>query len=175
MTNMASMRYKGYTLHHNPQTVTVTNAKDIKKHTLPYLCGMVEDFARQPQVISGEGVLYGDDCYEQFKMLLTLQKECTCGVLSMINLEPIYAMFTSLTQINEPVDNILRYKFTFTESTLDKPAVNLTDSRYYTVSDGETLWDIGYKVNIPVEKLLELNPIIRRCDDINVGDMVVLR
>ena len=64
---------------------------------------------------------------------------------------------------------MLTYSFVFREvmerEVLDKPAV-------YTPSDGETLWDVSYRFDIVIDRLVALNPDIKRPDE-NLGGRAV--
>ena len=42
----------------------------------------------------------------------------------------------------------------------------------YTPSDGETLWDVSYRFDIVIDRLVALNPDIKRPDE-NLGGRAV--
>ena len=77
---------------------------------MAYFDGMSE----RKRVITGSGVFYGEGAFNQFKKLAALFEETTPG-----NLEhPIwgirYCYFTRLELTQEPKEDCVSYRFTFT-------------------------------------------------------------
>ena len=71
------------------------------------------------RVISGSGVFYGEDAYEQFKNLQKLTEDMKAG-----NLEhPIFGIrfcyLTLLEMTQEPKENYVSYRFEFTQALLN--------------------------------------------------------
>ena len=66
------------------------------------------------RIITGSGVFFGDDAYTQFKKLAALFEDAEAGNLQ----HPIwgirYCYFTGLELTQEPKENYVSYKFTFT-------------------------------------------------------------
>lgn len=66
--------------------------------------------------ITGEGVFFGEKAFDDFKLLSKLFEEGTAGNLN----HPIwgirYCYFTGLELTQEPKDNCISYRFTFTLS-----------------------------------------------------------
>ena len=88
-------------------------------------------------------------------------------ILSIPEFTVMNAYFTSFSVIGEATDNLIRYSFTFTEvmdTTREK-----SPKTVHIASDGESLWDIAYKYDITVEKLLELNPELKHPFDVTEG------
>lgn len=171
----ANMRYKGQPLHHNPTTISVVQKKTLKKHTIPFAQDVLQDLGRLPREVTGEGELYGADCFLQYQNLLKLYLEPKSGPLSLPNIEPFMADFTLLTMTSEPKDNLISYRFVFTEDTAASCPINRTDADSYTVMEGDTLWDIAHEFTVSVEELLLLNRHIMRPDALEAGSRVRLR
>lgn len=110
---MDKMSYKTFVWPHNPHTYQETWIREPQYYTenkLTYFNGM----GQMKQVITGSGVFYGEDAFAQFQQLSALFSDSTPG-----NLEhPIwgirYCYFTGLELTQEPKDNYVSYKFTFT-------------------------------------------------------------
>lgn len=174
-TQYASMRYKGYTLHHSPSTITIAHEREEKVYKLPYTHHTVEDFGTKPITIQGKGTLYGDNCFKQLQELTALQSSGGAGILSVQGLGSVRALFTLLTVADGATENLINYSFVFTSDCTGVQSENLSCSKYYTVQRGESLWDIGYKLNIPIARLLEYNKNVKTCFDITAGERLVVR
>lgn len=159
---MALTRFCGYTFSHNPSKLKVYNSKNISEQALPLAKNIIQDLGDKACVIEGEGEFCGETCFDQYQNLLWLFNHKKTGLLSLPSISTITANFTYLSLIGEPKDNVIAYKFIFIEDTLKTVKENETKPSRHTVNVNETLWDIAYKYNIKIEKLLELNPDIIR-------------
>ena len=96
-----------------------------------------------------------------------------------LNSSTVYAGFSHQktreyfqSEVFPPLKLILSYSFQFTEcSSKEKKD---TVANYYIAQSEETLWDISYKCNIPIETLAKLNSHYKRPDSVKEGDRVVL-
>lgn len=167
------MRFKGYTMHHNPESLKITEAKDVKEFVTPYTTNSIQDLGRKARVVTGEGVLYGNKFLTEYKELVKLYSLSGSGALSLPGFSPFMADFTSLSVTSQPQDNYLKYRFTFVEDIEAGFNINDTSKNIYE-PDNETLWDISYKLNLPIENLLILNPKIKR-PDIALTENVVIK
>lgn len=110
---MDKLSYKTFIWPQNPHTYKEEFLREPQYHTedgTVYFDGMGD----KKCYITGSGVFFGEDAFEQFKMLSTLFEEKSAG-----NLEhPIwgirYCYFTGLELTQEPKDDCISYKFTFT-------------------------------------------------------------
>ena len=168
----ATMRFRNLSWRFNPHTVKITSKKDIVENHIPLGDNVVQSFGRSSRVITGEGCLYGADCFSQYRDLWKLYRENKIGVLSLPEFLVVNAHFTSLQIIGEPTDNLIKYIFTFTEIIeRDREKSPVTE---HTADGKENLWDIGYKYNISVEELLSLNTTIKHPFAIEKGFKVKL-
>ena len=85
----------------------------------------------------------------------------------------IRAYLKELQLIAEPKENVISYRFVFTEA--QPPAKDgAARTVYETLVEGESLWDIGYLFRVPIETLVRLNPQIRYIDSLKQDERVRL-
>ncbi|MBQ1436809.1 MAG: LysM peptidoglycan-binding domain-containing protein, partial [Ruminococcus sp.] len=131
----------------------------------------VWELGRKSTIIKGTGELYGEDCLEQFEALLELFRQEGEGVLTLPGgMKPFYAVFERLKIEGKPKDDILTYSFAFRES----PKRKSGGKTVCITSGGENLWDISYRFGIVIDRLVELNPHIRRPDIVEDGSVIRL-
>lgn len=165
---LSKMRYKGYSWLHNPKEIKITKEQLLKEQHIPYDTGYMQDLGSKSRVIEGIGQLYGDDCLDQYKALEKLQGEKGSGILSLPNMKPFYAYFKSIGLACDPTPKLVTYKFVFVEDNSGQN--NFSRQIFHKVEKGETLWDIAYKYKVDIEKLVSLNPQIKRIDELCEGD-----
>ena len=168
---LAPMRFKGVEWHHNPREITFSCEKEINELHAPYGRSYVQNTGRRNMLIKGEGELFGDDCMEQFERLYALFQEGGSGVLAIPKLGAVYAVFEELKLKGVPKPDGLTYSFTFREVMERVPAEVQTA---YTAAQGETLWDVSYRFDIVIDRLVALNPWVRRPDEDVGGREVAL-
>lgn len=167
---LSTMRYKGYKWQHNPSSIIITTKEEIKEQMVLQSKSFVRDLGAKARVVKGSGQLVGKDCIAQYGQLLKLQSKGGSGVLSLPDTLPFYAFFKSIELACDPTPEVVTYNFEFVEDLSVEPLIG--DCTCHTVNMEETLWDISYKYNIAIEKLVELNPQISRVDELTVGEQV---
>lgn len=167
---LVPMRFKGYQWRHNPCEIKFECEKTVKELVSPYETGFVQNLGRKNRLISGRGELCGEDCREQFEALWKLFNQGGTGVLAIDCIEPIYAVFESLSVIGEPKPDILTYGFVFRE---DMDAVKKLVPSVHICSEGDCLWDVSYLYDIPIGSLVELNRDIKRPDEMQHKGTVI--
>ena len=165
------MRFKGFEWHHNPAQISFECDKQVNELKSPNGEAYIQNMGRRNMKISGSGQLYGDDCLEQFDSLLRLFRQGGCGVLAIDRMEPIYAVFESVKILGQPKPDILDYSFVFREVMELKCRNSLC---MHIAAEGENLWDISYRYSIPIDRLVELNPEVKRPDVLAEGFEVAL-
>ena len=167
---LVPMKFKGYEWKHNPCEIKFECEKTVNEHISPYEKSFVQNMGRKNRTVSGKGELCGEDCIQQFAALWKLFEEGGTGVLAIDCIDPIYAVFESLSVIGEPKPDILTYAFVFRE---DMEAVKRITPRIHITAEGDCLWDVSYMYDIPVETLVELNKNIKRADEMQYKGMVI--
>lgn len=169
----APMRFDGLSLHHNPHKLVIENESRLRELPTMRRISRTEYTRQRPCVISGEGELYGTGCLEQYIVLEQLYRSQKRGKLSLPHMRPIYAYLKELRLLSEPQENILRYRFVFVGAQSPRLRVPGT-SYYYTVSQGESLWDISYRFGVGIDDLVRLNPQIPHIDSLDEEERVRL-
>ena len=83
-----------------------------------------------------------------------------------------YAYFSELELIGRDIEGVIKYSFTFIESR-EKKSIKEASGM---ISDGRhSLWDYSYISGTDIETLIELNPDVKRPDDmIPAGRRIIL-
>ena len=166
------MRFIGHTMHHNPHTLTVTSSANIVQQNVFMSTAVVNNVGSNATTVKGEGVFYGESAFEQYMVLKQLYNTCKAGVLSVSDINPMYAYLSDLKLKCTPVDDYVEYTFTFTEVSDYSKAENSTAPTHYTVQQNEDLWNIACKLNIPIEALTAYNPHIKCMYSLAQGDVI---
>lgn len=168
---LAPMRFMGVEWHHNPREISVSCEKRVNELHAPFGTAFVQNTGRRNRVIRGEGELYGADCARQFAQLYALFQSGGCGVLALPELGALYAVFEELKLLGTPKEDVLSYGFVFREVMELSPAER---ARRYAAAAGETLWDVSYRFDVVIDRLVALNPWVKRPDEDLAGREVAL-
>lgn len=169
---LCAMRFNGYTWHHNPKKLEISNGKKVVSLDVPYAQDILQNFGEKPVRIKGSGELYGEDCLQQYERLLEVYQKQQSAILCLPQLAPIYAYFESLTVNAQTMPDVLTYNFVFLQ-TKQKPQPEKFE-RVVKAQENETLWDIAYKYSVSIEDLVKLNPQIMFINDLSQGELVRL-
>lgn len=162
---LAPMRFKGVEWHHNPREIAFVCEKRVNELHAPYGAAYVQNTGRRNMIIRGEGELYGTDCAQQFERLYALFQSGGCGVLAIPELGALYAVFEEIKLLGTPKEDVLSYGFVFREVMELSPPDR---ARSYVPAVGETLWDVSYRFDVVIDRLVALNPWVKRPDaDLN--------
>ena len=167
---LATMRFAGLEWQYNPLTLKVSHELSHTKRVMPNSAEAVADTVRRVNVISGKGELTGEDCIEQYKELERVFAMGRKGVLTLPGRPPVYAYFTKLYALATDTPELIEYGFEFVE------AVAAEDEKpcFHTGNGSDSLYSIAYEYNVPLEKLVELNPWVKRPDEVIAGKKVRL-
>ena len=157
------MRYKDFTFRVNPLSIEITDSDLQSKYTLPFKGETVVSKGAGCKVAKGKGELKGKDCLEQYAELKALQLRGGEGVLSLPSVMPFKAFFTKLAASADVTPDRICYSFEFIQASSDK-AADLPE--FHIVKEGETLYDIAFDYGVRIESLVELNPQIKRPDEL---------
>ena len=167
---VSNIRYKGYSFRHNPEHLKVTSENSIRQQIIPKGKNVIQDIGAKARVVTGTGKLFGEDCLKQYNRLVNLQKQDDSGVLSLPDTLPFYAYFKKIELVCEPTEKLVTYSFEFVEDmTKSEVAENKV---YHYVRDNESLWDISYMYDIPIENLVSLNPQVKWIDELEKGEKI---
>lgn len=165
------MRYKGFTVSLNPTTLKIECENETVLQTLPFKGQRCDEIGTKCRTVKGEGELWGENCLQRYAELYALYKQKGSGVLSLPLAEPMYALFTKLSLKADTAPDKIIYSFEFKEEKTEDTDFICSVHR---VKEGEGLFDIAYFYNVPVEKLVELNPQIKRPDELTKGEEIKL-
>lgn len=173
--NLEIMKFKNYVWPHNPSTINISVKRDLKEAMVPFKGPIFQDFGREKRIVSGSGQFFGENCLSQFESLFLVFKQGGSGYLYLPGINSFVAVFKELEMVGNSTPNILNYNFEFWED-LSLDAINSNiQNDYYTVLDGDSLWNIASKFEIPIETLLALNPNIKNLNQLTAGEKVRLQ
>lgn len=173
--NSDIMKYKNFVWPHNPSTIDITVARDLKEAKIPFKGSFVQDFGREKRIVSGRGQFFGENCMAQFESLFLVFKQGGTGYLSLPGMDSFLALFKDLKLIGNSIPNVVNYRFEFWED-LSTNATGLDfQADFYTVFDGDTLWSIAANFDVSIDTLLALNPTVKSPNQLNAGEKVRLR
>lgn len=165
------MRYKGCTLSINPDNISMRLSKKINRVVVPFKKTRTQEICHNPCIISGSGILVGEDTQQQAYSLLSCYRSKGADYLFLPLLPPLKMHFTALRFSADADSDGIRYSFEFTEEPSDKKLTR--NNRYTLVRAGENLFDVANRTGYPVEYLAEQNHF-RNLFAVNEGDTVWL-
>ncbi len=166
------MKFGEYTFMHNPKTLTVQSGVLGSKRIYPFSDSLFKPICLDNAVVSGSGVITGEDCFEKLLRLL----DCLGGEGRLLSVSPfpsVRAVLTSLKYSLSPSENLIDIDFSFTCSSSSVQG-DVLAVKSVTAKSTETLWDIGYKYGVAVEELLRLNTFVKRPDELEKGWVIRL-
>ena len=179
---LSSMSFDGFTWEFNSKYLTFSHSSSVNSTHYPYGGSKLQDFGKQNCIIGGRGYFVGGNCTDMYNKLRNKFYMSKTGVLTLPGFPPIKAFFNKLILNGEPKPDILEYEFEFIEvddEYLEVASLNsspTTDGKNIRkiIPNGETLWDLSYKYGINVDKLIAVNPQIKRPDIPIAGSAVRL-
>ncbi len=165
------IRFKGFAFEHNPETIKITSEKNISRQSVLGAKSAVRETGDNTRIITGEGKIHGENCIYRFMKLFSLKEQNGSGILSLPGIKPFYAFFASLEFSADPTPELISYRFVFREDG-SKPALFEKAERFYIIKDGEDLWDVAHRFNVPIETLAGLNPELKHVNFIEEGTRI---
>ncbi len=173
--NSDVMKYKNFVWLHNPSTIDITVARDLKEAKIPFKGSVIQDFGREKRIVSGSGQFFGEDCMAQFESLFLVFKQGGAGYLSLPGIDSFLALFKDLKLIGNSMPNVVNYSFEFWED-LSSTATKLDfQADFYTALEGDTIWSIAANFELSIDTLMALNPSVKSPNQLNAGEKVRLR
>lgn len=169
---LTSMSFDGYTWEFNSKYLTFSHNSNTNIAYYPFGGSTLQHFGRQNCVITGSGYFVGEDCTDMYNKLRDKFNSGKIGVLTLPGFPPITAFFNRLVLKGEPKPDILDYEFEFIEvdegyleiASLNESGKTSGKNIRKIIPNGETLWDLSYKYGVNVDRLVTLNPQVRRPD-----------
>ena len=159
---LAPMRYKDYVWPHNPETYSIAFRRSIAAAKVPFGRYGMQDLGMSYRVMEGEGVFAGKGAYDEFKKLASVFYQGGAGLLIHPVWQASQAYFVSLELAQQPLENYVRYRFAFWET-------SPLDTSLIRVSGG-----IASARGVTLTALLSVNPQIKNPNRIAVGERVTL-
>ncbi len=172
---LAVMRFGGTSFHHNPKTLAVQYEKQLAANSLVSGKTILQRTTENPVSISGTGELYGTSCFEQWNTLLSLYAGHARGVLTVPEVGAFVAVLSQLKLSAQPVEDVLTFSFTFTVTDNPNEAATVSTEEYTVAETGETLWDIAYRTDVPIDNLVTLNPWVKSVREVDEGARVRIK
>lgn len=174
MNNFVKLMFGEHCFWQNPQKLTVSRGLKTERYT--YLDGFTGLFITQgePCIVCGEGIILGENADDEFLKIYSLLESGKARTLLIFGCMPITAVISSLKRLTAPGGNFVRYEITFTELPKRKIGLRLKCRESAVVQRDESLWNIAVKYEIPVEKLMELNPQVASPYSVTEGQVVNL-
>ena len=168
------MRFGGITFRHNPKELAVVKSKTVNEYTPIGSLPIMQSIRDNTVIIKGTGELYGEECFEMYAELLRVQKKNVAQKLCIPEMGVYTAVLTKLSAKANTREKLIVIEFEFCTGTQRK-ASEITQDNYTVSLNNETLWDISYRCDVPIETLIKLNTDIRNILNIPDGKRVRVR
>ena len=172
--NLQPMSFRGFVWPHNPSSLTVEYAREIKTLKQPYEGSILQDYGSQKRIVSGKGEFTGKNSMTEFNRLSSVFSQKGGGTLTLPGSAPFAALFESLKMIGEAQPELVKYSFVFIENEGIPVPLHVGDEKIYLCSGGESLWGIAGEDKTTVDVLMPLNPQIQWPNYLEAGTRVVL-
>ena len=168
------LRFGGITMRHNPKTLKISRKKKISSVGLVGGLNKLDNVRDDVSKISGTAELYGDDCFVTYDKLLRMCFKNQAAVLAVPGLGAFEAAPEEIGVLAESRDKFLSVSFVFRAVGEGREAAKITSEQFIKPGRRDNLWDISYRYSVPIERLVELNPDIRKIMSLDVNKEVRL-
>ncbi len=168
------LRFSGVTVRHNPKELIIIKNKSINEYTGADSSVRIRSISEKPAVIKGVGELYGDDCFERYSHLMRMQMKNSPQKLCIPEMGVFTAVLTKLSAKAGVHEKLIVIEFEF-RTAEGRTSKQITSEPVTLCRQGETLWDISYRCDVPIDTLASLNTDIRNILVIPEGKRVRLR
>ncbi|MCD7816574.1 MAG: hypothetical protein LUH12_07760 [Bacteroides sp.] len=73
------------------------------------------------------------------------------------------------------MEDVLTFSFTFTVTDNPNEAAAVSTEEYTDAETGETLWNIAYRTDVPIDNLVTLNPWAKSVREVDEGARVRIK
>lgn len=160
MNREGKMSYKSFIFPVNPAVIRISSKNNVAGVNVPYGTELVSQVGKKLRIITGEGEFFGDNCTQLFESLRDTMQGGG-GMLYIPSQKPVYAFFESLELKASDIDGVAAYSFRFAEAELPS---QMHSGQYIYGDRISCLWDYAYHYDVPIDRLVSLNPHIRRPD-----------
>lgn len=112
---MATLQFADFVWPNNPETYRMTFQRDYSIEAVDGGTWSADQGSRLARKFECEGVFYGESAYENFSALAALFMNGTSGQLVHPQWEAATAFLAELEVLEEPCENLLRYRILFVE------------------------------------------------------------
>lgn len=170
---MNKMSFRDYTFRNNPEKLNVVYSNRLRTFYPPGNAPVFQNLGQEYRIVTGRGDFFGDDAFSDFFRLAAEFERNESGLLTLPGFDSFNAVFKKLELVGEAGPGLIGYRFEFWE--IPGKVTKLVPYTWYTVKEGESLWDVSASTGVSVESLLSLNPGIRNPFDVQSGQEVRLR
>ena len=165
------MSFRDFIFPVNPYIIRISHKRSVSDRKIPFSDDVVSDMGLNSRIIKGEGEFFGSSAENDFRRLREMHEKGE-GMLYVPSQKSVYAYFSELELIGRDIEGVIKYSFTFIESR-EKKSIKEASGM---ISDGRhSLWDYSYISGTDIETLIELNPDVKRPDDmIPAGRRIIL-
>ncbi len=165
--NNPYMRFCNFSFPYNPTTLSINKELSYEEVPNNYNSSILLNNGQKARRVSGSGAFIGENCTENYNVLLSFLNKHTSGILNIYNTKPFYATLVKLNLTLNSTPNCIEYEFLFIEN-----FQNISDQNIeflYVLEENETIWDVAIKFNKSVHEIYLLNPQIKIINEIGGG------
>lgn len=166
------MSYKGFEFPVNAQSLEIEFSKRTAVSPIIKRGSRVQEICYNPTVISGSGILSGNSAPEQANRLMRIFREESAAYLFSPAFPPMKMFFKALKLSTKANESGIEFSFEFEEEYCAKR--NRRSFGYTYAAEGENLYDIANRCDIPIEELFALNGF-KDLFSVSGGDRIWLR
>lgn len=165
----ALLRYKSFVFDKNPAEISFKGEKILNTEQIPFSGSVLWENGTKPKIIKSSGSFSGENRLNRSLEIQKLFDKGGEGMLFLSDLPPVNAVMSSLSVYEKNGSTDIFYDIEFYEVPAEKEE---TGEKYITAQEGDSLWSISARYSVPIEKLVELNPICIDPWDVSEGGRI---
>lgn len=168
----ALLRYKSFVFDKNPAEISLKGEKLLNTENIPFLGTVLTESGAKPKVIKSSGSFSGENRLDRSLEIQKLFDKGGEGMLFLSDLPPVNAVMSSLSIYEKSGSSDIFYDIEFREIPCE---AQMETEKYITAGTGDSLWSLSARYVIPIEKLVELNPLSIDPWDVREGGRIRIR